>query len=583
MKDLKYVNKFFYKHRKKLAYGIITTIIARIFSLAMPEYVKHLLNVIEKHLKNVQNFSSSVIEKQIFTYIIIIVVSALLSGFFTFLMRQLIINVSRYIEFDMKNEIFQKYQTLSQNFYKQNRTGDLMNRISEDVAKVRMYTGPALMYSVQTITLFICIIPMMLYTSPLLTFYTLLPLPFLAIFIFYIGKKTHKRTLIVQEFLSNLSTNVQENFSGINVIKSYSTEPQIIEDFEKLSSKGKNQNLSLARVRTLFAPAMALLIGLSIILVIFVGGKLYINGKIETVGVIAQFSIYVIMLTWPVTSIGWVSSIVQQAKASQKRINEFLNIVPEITTISDEVIPIEGEIVFENVTFTYPDTQITALKNVSFRISKGENVAIIGHTGSGKSTIIELITRMYDVDSGRILIDGKDIRKISLNNLRQHIACVPQESFLFSDTIYNNILLGKQDATEQEVIESARIAQVHQNIVHFTNGYNSVLGERGVSLSGGQRQRICIARAIIKPANIYLFDDCLSAVDTKTEEKILHNLATSIQGKTQIIVSHRISATRNAHNILVLDKGQIIEQGTHQELYPKKGFYYQYYNSQTIE
>lgn len=583
MKNLKYVNKYFLKYKTKLFYGIIITVVARFFSLVMPEYVQHSMEAIEKYIRTPELFPETSIEKQLLTYVLIIIGSAILSGFFTFLMRQLIINVSRYIEYDMKNEIYKKYQTLSQNFYKKNRTGDLMNRISEDVAKVRMYAGPGLMYSVQTLTLFVFIIPMMIYTSPILTFYTLLPLPFLAALVYYIGRMIHKRTLSVQEFLSNLSTFTQENFSGINVIKSYSTENETSEEFAKLSQEGRKRNLALAKVQAWFAPTMILLIGLSMTFVMLIGGFLYINGKIDSIGVIAKFDIYVMMLTWPVASVGWVSSTIQQAEASQQRINEFLNQTPDIQSPTDLPTPIKGEIIFDKVTFTYPDTNITALKNVSFRIPEGKSVAIIGKTGSGKSTIIELLTRIYDTTSGTISIGGKHIKELNLNDLRTKIACVPQESFLFSDTIRNNIRFGKEDASDSEIIQAATLACVHHNIIEFANAYDSVLGERGVSLSGGQRQRVAIARALIKPAEIYLFDDCLSAVDTDTEEKILQNLNQIAQGKTQIIVSHRISATRNADLILVLEQGEIIEQGSHEELYAQNGFYKNYYDTQTID
>lgn len=584
IKHLKYVNKYFLKYKRILFYGILITSIARIFSLVMPEYVQYSMNTIEKYIKSPELYPATNVRKELLWYILIIVGSALLTGFFTFLMRQLIINMSRYIEFDMKNEIYKKYQTLSQNFYKQNRTGDLMNRISEDVGKVRMYAGPALMYSVQTLTLFAFIIPTMLYTSPILTFYTLLPLPFLAVFIYYLGKKIHKQTLSVQEYLSNLSTFTQEHFSGISVIKSYSVENEVSSEFNQLSEEGKKRNLLLARVQAWFAPAMILLIGLSMVFVMLVGGYLYINGEIESIGVIAKFDLYVMMLMWPVASIGWVSSIVQQAEASQQRINDFLGQNAEIQNFNEEApTPISGEIVFQNVTFVYPDTNIVAMKNVSFRIPKGQNVAIVGKTGSGKSTILDLIMRVYEVTSGEIFIDGKGVKSLNLNDLRNSIACVPQESFLFSDTIKNNIRFGKENATDQEIIEATQLAQVHHNIMGFSQGYDTFLGERGVSLSGGQRQRVCIARALLKPAQVYLFDDCLSAVDTDTEEKILKNLSKVAKDKTRIIVSHRVSATRDADLILVLDQGEIIGQGTHQELYKNNEFYKNYYDTQLVE
>ena len=580
MKHLKHINKYFYKYRKQLILGVIITIIARIFSLIMPEYVQLSIDAIQKHLNN--STEQPAIEWTLLYYTLIIIGSALLSGFFTFWMRQLIINVSRYIEYDMKNEIYQKYQTLSQRFYKQNRTGDLMNRISEDVGKVRMYAGPAIMYSVQTITLFLCSIPLMLYTSPILTFYALLPLPFLAILIYFISKKIHQKTLEVQEFLSDLSTFSQETFSGINVTKAYAFENRTIEKVKKLSAIGKKKNLSLIKIEAVFVPMMIFLIGLSIIFVIFIGGQLYIDGKIDSVGVIAKFSIYVLMLTWPVATIGWVSNIIQQAEASQKRINEFLQEKPDIQNINNSSTPINGDIIFDNVTFIYPDTNIKALDGISFHIPKGKNVAIIGRTGSGKSTILDLISRMYDPTEGNILIDNKNIKELNLNNLRNSISVVPQESFLFSDTINNNIKFGKINASQEEIIEAAKLAQVHQNIIDFKDGYESILGERGVSLSGGQRQRVSIARALLKNADIYLFDDCLSAVDTDTEEKILNNLSQIAKDKTRIIVSHRITVARNADFILMLENGKIVEQGTHQELFQKQGIYRQYYNTQMM-
>lgn len=580
MKHLKHINKYFYKYRKQLILGVIITIIARIFSLIMPEYVQLSIDAIQKHLNN--STGQPAIEWTLLYYTLIIIGSALLSGFFTFWMRQLIINVSRYIEYDMKNEIYQKYQTLSQRFYKQNRTGDLMNRISEDVGKVRMYAGPAIMYSVQTITLFLCSIPLMLYTSPILTFYALLPLPFLAILIYFISKKIHQKTLEVQEFLSDLSTFSQETFSGINVTKAYAFENRTLEKVKKLSAIGKKKNLSLIKIEAVFVPMMIFLIGLSIIFVIFIGGQLYIDGKIDSVGVIAKFSIYVLMLTWPVATIGWVSNIIQQAEASQKRINEFLQEKPDIQNINNSSTPINGDIIFDNVTFIYPDTNIKALDGISFQIPKGKNVAIIGRTGSGKSTILDLISRMYDPTEGNILIDNKNIKELNLNNLRNSISVVPQESFLFSDTINNNIKFGKINASQEEIIEAAKLAQVHQNIIDFKDGYESILGERGVSLSGGQRQRVSIARALLKNADIYLFDDCLSAVDTDTEEKILNNLSQIAKDKTRIIVSHRITVARNADFILMLENGKIVEQGTHQELFQKQGIYRQYYNTQMM-
>ncbi|WP_314895008.1 ABC transporter ATP-binding protein [uncultured Capnocytophaga sp.] len=581
MKHLAYINKYFYKYRKQLILGVLITIIARLFSLVMPKSVQYAIKVVEDYMESPNKEAN--IGNTLLLYSLLIITAVILSGFFTFWMRQLIINVSRYIEFDMKNEIYQKYQTLSQRFYKQNRTGDLMNRISEDVGKVRMYTGPALMYSVQTITLFLCSIPLMFYTSTTLATYALLPLPILAFLVYFISRKINQKTIEVQKFLSDISSFSQETFSGIHTIKAFVMEEETQKNVDKISQEGRKKHLALLRIEAWFFPIMIFLIGISIIFVIFVGGRLYINGEIQSIGVITEFTIYVMMLTWPVATVGWVSNIVQQAEASQGRINEFLNEKSDIETTIQYSTPIQGDIRFENVTFTYPDTQITALKEVSFHIPQGKNIAIIGRTGSGKSTILDLITRMYDVQQGHIFIDGRDVRSLNLNDLRKSISVIPQDSFLFSDTIGNNIKYGKSEATQEEIIAVAKLAQVHDNIMDFKDGYETILGERGISLSGGQRQRVSIARALLKEAQIYLFDDCLSAVDTDTEEKILHNLTQIAYNTTRIIVSHRVSVARNADSILFLDNGKLIGQGTHQELYENNQEYRNYYDTQVIE
>ncbi len=581
MKHLAYINKYFYKYRKQLILGVLITIIARLFSLVMPKSVQYAIRIVEDYMESPNKEGN--IGNTLLLYSLLIIASAILSGFFTFWMRQLIINVSRYIEFDMKNEIYQKYQTLSQRFYKQNRTGDLMNRISEDVGKVRMYTGPALMYSVQTITLFLCSIPLMFYTSTTLATYALLPLPILAFLVYFISRKINQKTIEVQKFLSDISSFSQETFSGIHTIKAFVMEEETQKNVDKISQEGRKKHLALLRIEAWFFPIMIFLIGISIIFVIFVGGSLYVSGEIQSIGVITEFTIYVMMLTWPVATVGWVSNIVQQAEASQGRINEFLNEKSDIETTIQYSTPVQGDIRFENVTFTYPDTQITALKEVSFHIPQGKNIAIIGRTGSGKSTILDLITRMYDVQQGHIFIDGRDVRSLNLNDLRKAISVIPQDSFLFSDTIGNNIKYGKSEATQEEIIAVAKLAQVHDNIMDFKDGYETILGERGISLSGGQRQRVSIARALLKEAQIYLFDDCLSAVDTDTEEKILHNLTQIAYNTTRIIVSHRVSVARNADSILFLDNGKLIGQGTHQELYENNQEYRNYYDTQVIE
>ena len=581
MKHLTYVNKYFYKYRKQLIWGVLITIIARLFSLVMPKSVQYAIKAVEDYLASPTSQKS--IGSDLLLYCLIIIGATLLSGFFTFWMRQLIINVSRYIEYDMKNEVYQKYQVLSQQFYKQHRTGDLMNRISEDVGKVRMYTGPALMYSVQTITLFLCSIPLMFYTSPTLASYALLPLPILAVLVYFISRKINVKTLEVQRFLSDISSFSQETFFGIQTIKAFALETPTQERMEALSREGRKKNLQLLRIQAWFFPIMIFLIGISVIFVIFIGGRLYIKGEIDSIGVITEFTIYVMMLTWPVATVGWVSNIVQQAEASQGRINEFLQEKPHIENTYLSSTPIFGDIRFDHVTFTYLDTQVTALKDISFHIPKGKSIAIIGRTGSGKSTILELITRMYDVEQGQILIDERNIKDLNLNDLRKSISVVPQDCFLFSDTIAHNIKFGKPQASEAEVIQVAKLAQVHDNIMDFKDNYQTVLGERGITLSGGQRQRVSIARALLKEAQIYLFDDCLSAVDTDTEEKILQNLSQVAQQTTRIIVSHRVSVARNADYILFLDQGQLIGEGIHAKLYQENEQYRNYYDTQVVE
>jgi len=539
------------------------------------------LNSVEDFINN-DIIEKSSIENQLFWNLLTIVGVAVLAGLLTFVMRQMIIVTSRLIEFDLKNEIYEQYQKLPINFYKKNRTGDLMNRISEDVSKVRMYFGPALMYSMNMIFLFVVGFTQMTKIDPTLTMYTLIPFPILSISIFYISKVINQRSTIVQEYLSKLTTYNQEFFSGINVVKSYGIEPMVISGFDKLADDSKEKNIDLYKVQALFFPLMILLIGISNLTVIYVGGNQYINGEIQ-IGVIAEFMLYVNMLTWPVAIVGWVTSMVQQAEASQKRINEFLEEVPEIQNTSTNSFKIEGDIEFKNVSITYDDTNITALKDVSFSVKKGQKVAILGKTGSGKSSVTNLISRLYDVDNGSVLIDNTPIKEINLIDLRKDIGFVPQDPFLFSDTISNNIKFGNEKATKQEIIAAAKKAVVHQNILNFKDGYNTILGERGVTLSGGQKQRVSIARAIIKNPQILIFDDCLSAVDTETEEKILTNLEGVSRNKTTFIISHRVSSAKNADQIIILDKGEIIQQGSHNQLINEKGYYKELYEQQLLE
>jgi len=580
MKELRFLNQFFIKYKWRLLFGLIITAIATIFRIVVPAKIGDSVDAVK------QNFAGEItreaLQAELLKNILLILGAALLSAFFTFLMRQTIIVVSRYIEFDLKNVVFQQYERLSLSFYKKNRTGDLMNRISEDVGKVRMYVGPALMYSTTTVTLFVVAISYMVYTAPLLTLYAVAPLPILSVCIYKLSIAIHKKSTIVQQYLSKLTTFTQESFSGISVIKAYGIEGRTNVDFEELANASKEKNIDLTKVQALFFPLMVLLIGISNLLVVYVGGNQYIEGVIEF-GTIVEFLIYVNMLTWPVAIVGWVSSMVQQAEASQKRINEFLKETPEIINTATTRTPIEGRIAFQNVTFTYPDTGITALNKVSFTVKPGETIAIIGNTGSGKSTILELITRLYDVEQGAFTVDDTPAKELHLEDLRQSIGYVPQDAFLFSDTIRNNIKFGKKDATDEAVMNAAKNAAVHANIVGFTKDYDTVLGERGITLSGGQKQRVSIARALIKDPQILLLDDCLSAVDTETEEEILQNLAKVSQNKTTFIVSHRVSSAKNADKIIVLEAGKIIQQGTHNELINSDGYYKELYNKQLLE
>jgi ATP-binding cassette subfamily B protein len=582
MKELSYLNKYFIKYKYSFSLGIVFTIIAQIFMLFTPKLISQSFKVIESFAKD-KNISSEVIKDELISNILLIIATTIIAGFLTFLMRQTLIVMSRHIEFDLKNEVFRQYENLSQNFYKQNRTGDLMNRISEDVSKVRMYVGPAVMYSINTIIRFAIVIVYMYNVSPRLTLYTLLPLPLLSYGIFKLSSEINKRSTIFQQYLSKVSSFSQEIFSGVRVIKAYSLEDQHQNNMENLALESKNKSLSLAKVQSLFGPLMIALIGISNLVVIYFGGIMYIDGTIKSIGTIAEFILYVNMLTWPVASLGWVSSMVQEAEASQKRLNEFLKIEPEIKNSNISKSEIEGSIAFENVSFTYNDTKIEALKDISFTIKKGETIAILGKTGSGKSSLLSLISRLYDTTTGSIKIDQKDIKTLNLFDLRNSIGIVPQDAFLFSDSIKNNIKFGKEDANDEEVKAAAKSAVVHKNIMGFNKQYETVLGERGITLSGGQKQRISIARAIIKNPPILLFDDCLSAVDTETEESILNNLFEICKDKTTLIVSHRVSSAKNADTILILEEGKIIQQGSHNQLINIEGYYKSLYLKQLSE
>ncbi len=583
MKELQYLNKYFAKYKYRFLFGILITIVAQIFMLFTPKLVSQSFKAIEDSMKTNALVDKSTIASELLENIVLIIITTLIAGVLTFLMRQTLIVMSRLVEFDLKNEVFRHYEVLTQNFYKKNRTGDLMNRISEDVGKVRMYVGPAVMYSINTLIRFTFVIAYMYNVSPKLTLYTLLPLPILSYAIFKLSVEINRRSTIFQENLSNLSTFSQEIFSGIRVIKAYSLEENQQKNVERLSEESRAKSMRLAKINSIFGPLMLALIGVSNLVVIYFGGMMYIDGTISSIGIIAEFILYVNLLTWPVASLGWVSSMIQEAEASQKRINEFLKIEPEIQNRNPNSTPINGTLAFENVGFTYEDTDIIALKNVSFSLEKGQTLAIIGKTGSGKSTIISLISRLYDVNQGKITIDGKDIRDVNLFDLRNSIGVVPQDAFLFSDSIKNNIKFGNENATDEEVYEAAKKAVVHDNIINFNLKYETVLGERGITLSGGQKQRVSIARAIIKDPKILLLDDSLSAVDTETEEQILNNLLEFCKNKTTIIVTHRVSSAKNADKIIILEEGQIIQQGSHNQLLNQDGYYQELYNKQLSE
>lgn len=590
MKELAYLNKFFYKYRWRFLPGVLFVIISNVFGVLPAQVIQIAFDLVNENItmyRLFNGFERQNVIKEIFGHTlmlfgIIVLMLALLRGIFLFFMRQTIILMSRHIEYDLKNEIYNHYQQLSMAFYRRNNTGDLMNRVTEDVSRVRMYLGPAIMYTINTIVLFIMIVGFMFSVNAKLAIYSLLPLPLLAITIYYVNTMINNRSEKIQEQLSSLSNFVQETFSGIRVIKAYVREDDIKEKFDAESESYKSQSMSLVHVQALFFPLILLLVGLSTIITVYIGGLEVINGTI-TSGNIAEFIVYVNQLTFPVMSLGWVTSLIQRAAASQKRINEFLNTEPEI--VSGNAMPsnINGRIEFRNVSFTYPDTGIQALKNISFNVKPGEFLAIIGRTGSGKSTIANLLMRMYDADKGQIFIDQNELKDIDLSNFRQQVGFVPQEVFLFSDSIRNNIAFGISDPGNETVENAAKNADVYNNIQEFEKGFDTMIGERGITLSGGQKQRLSIARAIIKEPQILIFDDCLSAVDTRTEEQILRNLGRLMKGKTSILIAHRVSTIKNADKILVMDGGEIIENGSHSALMEKKGIYFELHEKQLLE
>jgi ATP-binding cassette subfamily B multidrug efflux pump len=580
LKSLKHINKYFLKYKWHLLLGVLFVGISNYFAVKSVTYVKEAIDFAEKNKTGDMDAAHT----QLLYFGGLIIGLAIISGFFLFLMRQTIIVMSRLIEYDLKNEIYVHYQQLDISFYKRHNTGDLMNRISEDVSRVRMYIGPAIMYILNTLITFFMTIFYMIDIDGKLTLYVLSPLPFLVISIYYVSQSINKKSTDVQEQLSAITTQAQEAFSGIRVLKAYGREKHSETNFEKESQEYRMRNMGLVKTEALFQPFMILLIGLSTIFTIYQGGLLVIADKI-TYGNIAQFVIYVSRLTWPIASLGWVTSLIQRAAASQTRINEFLHTSSGIQNTAATASAIEGKIVFDQVSFTYPDSGIQALNNVSFTVKKGSSLAVIGKTGSGKSTIANLICRLYDADTGHILIDDTDIKTHHLYGLRRQLGYVPQEVFLFSDTIAHNIAfsIDPQKQEKEVVVQAAKDAAIYENIMQFPEKFDTVVGERGITLSGGQKQRISIARAIIKKPRILILDDCLSAVDTETEEEILGAVNQKMKGTTSIIISHRVSSVKNADHILVMEGGKIIEQGNHQDLMKYGKTYFQLFNMQLLD
>ncbi|MEM7573732.1 MAG: ABC transporter ATP-binding protein [Bacteroidota bacterium] len=591
MKSLKFLNQFFWRYRWRFLLGIIFIAVSNYFRVLQPQVIREALDLVIEQINMYRLYRGFELQDQYFGVLAktlmffggLVLVLALLMGFFLYLTRQTIIVMSRLIEYDLRKLLYDHYQDLGLDFYKRNNTGDLMSRITEDVNKVRMYLGPAVMYLANLISTIALVIFAMLAVSPRLTLYTLLPLPLLAISIYYVSNLIHTRSTQIQQQLSKLTSIAQEVYSGIRVVKSYVREPQQVEYFAKEAEEYKEQSMGLARIDAWFFPLMIFMIGASTILTVYIGGRQVVAGEI-TAGNIAEFVIYVNMLTWPVTAIGWIASIVQQAAASQKRINEFLEAKPSIKGERTESYPLQGIVRFEEVGFVYPDTGIRALKDLNFELQAGERLAIIGRTGSGKTTVADLLVRMYDPTEGRILIDGKDLREHDLANLRSKMGYVPQDVFLFSDTISKNIAFGLAEVPPQDKIEEfARYAAIHDEIKGLNNGYDTLVGERGVTLSGGQKQRVSIARALIKMPDLILLDDCLSAVDTTTEQQILSYLNEALADKTAIIITHRIYGHLKFDKIIVLDDGGIAEMGTHEELVKQGGYYAEIFERQLAE
>ncbi len=591
------LNKYLWRYKTRLFLGIVFVIISNFFAVVPAQMVRKAFDTLAESLKNTNALGEvpQDIYDQVLLYAFIIIGMAVLKGIFMFMMRQTLVVMSRHVEFDLKNDIYGHLQKLPLAYYRRNNTGDLMARISEDVSRVRMYIGPAIMYIVNLSTLIILVVGIMLSVSVKLTLSVLLPLPILAFSIYYVNSITFRKSTAIQQQLSKITTFVQEVFSGIRVVKSFSAEKSIEKHFAEEVLAYKEKSLEQVRVDSMFFPLMAFLIGLSTLVTLYVGGNEVINGNL-TPGVIAEFFIYVGLLSWPVASLGWTSSLIQRAAASQKRINQLLDVEPEITHTSNAEENIEGDIKLKNVSFIYPDTGIQALHNINLHILPGESLGIIGRTGSGKSTLAHLLLRSYDAGSGEILVDDKNIKSLNLGKYLEQVGYVPQDDFLFSETLAHNILFSKKDFTNktghddnshialrEKMLWAADIADVQRDIEGFREGFETMIGERGIRLSGGQKQRVSIARAIVNDPKILILDDCFSAIDTNTEARILSNLGEVMRGKTSVIISHRVSSVKNANHIVVLDAGQIVEEGTHETLMQHGGYYAMLYRKQLVE
>lgn len=587
MKELSYLNKYLFKYKYLLFLGALFVILSNIFAIIPAQVVRHAFDLVKENITLHGHFAGTDLQGDVYDHFAtsvlvyggVLIALALIRGFFLFLMRQTLIVMSRHIEYDLKNEIYKHYQQLPLAFYRRNNTGDLMARISEDVSRVRMYVGPAIMYGINLFTLIMMVIPYMFSINAELTMYALIPLPLLSVSIYFVNNIINRRSEAIQKSLSGLSTYVQEAFSGIRVLKSFVREQDSVDRFVRESDDYKTKSIKLAFVNALFFPLIMSLIGMSVILTVYMGGVQVLNGAIS-VGNIAEFIIYVNMLTWPVTSLGWVTSIIQRAAASQKRINEFLNEQSDITSVEERKDPVNGAIRFENVDFVYPDSGINALRGISFDVNPGESIAVIGATGSGKSTIANLICRMYDASTGMVKIDDRPISSFDIQYLRSQIGYVPQDVFLFSDSIKDNISFGSTGLSDEQIMQAARDADLYDNVMNFREGFETMLGERGITLSGGQKQRVSIARAIVREPKILIMDDALSAVDTKTENAILNAMKRVMEGRTTVIISHRVSSAKLANKIIVLDDGNIVEQGSHDELLKLDGTYKDLYEKQ---